>query len=83
MRIPMSGRAEGLMFLASRQYERGGDVILETTYGAHVHELQDALWALAMEFRQREDLEAIRGPERPSTRCSGSSRIRRCRRPRR
>ena len=60
MRILMSGLAEGLMFLASRQYVRGGDAILETTYRAHALELQDELWALAMEFREREGLEAIR-----------------------
>lgn len=60
MRLPMSGLAEGLMFLASRQYVRGGDIVLETTYRAHAMELQDELWALAMEFREREGLEAIR-----------------------
>jgi len=60
MRVLMSGLAEGLMFLASRQYVRGSDAVLEATYRGHVLSLQDELWALAMEFREREGLDAIR-----------------------
>ena len=60
MRLLMSGLAEGLMFLASRQYVRGGNVVLESTYRGHILGLQDELWSVAMEFREREGLEAIR-----------------------
>ncbi|MGQ0797776.1 MAG: hypothetical protein ACT4OI_07955 [Methanobacteriota archaeon] len=60
MRLLMSALAEGLMFLASRQYVRGSNVVLESTYRTHVLGLQDELWSAAMEFREREGLEAIR-----------------------
>jgi hypothetical protein len=60
MRLLMSGLAEGLMFMASRQYVRGSQSVLEATYRSHVLAIQDELWGLAMEFRDRDDVEALR-----------------------
>lgn len=60
MRLFMSGLSEGLMFLASRQYVKGGTAVLEATYRAHRLEVQDALWSVAMDFREPEGLDGLR-----------------------
>lgn len=60
MRILMSGLSEGLMFLASRQYVEGGTAVLEATYRAHRLAVQDALWSVAMDYREPEDLAGLR-----------------------
>jgi hypothetical protein len=60
MRLLMSSLSEGLMFLGSRQYVAGSEAILMATYRAHALAVQDALWALASDFRDLTSLEAIR-----------------------
>ena len=60
MRLLMSALSEGLMFLGSRQYVAGSEAILTATYRSHVLVVQDALWALASDFRDLGSLEAIR-----------------------
>ena len=60
MRWLMSGLSEGLMFLGSRQYVAGSDAVLQATYRAHAILVQDALWALATDFRDPESLDSIR-----------------------
>jgi hypothetical protein len=64
MRLFMSGLSEGLMFLASRQYVHGGNAVLEATYRAHRVAVQDALWSVAMDFREPEGLESLREARR-------------------
>lgn len=59
-RLLMSGLSEALMFLASRQYVKGSNAVLEATYRAHSVTVQDALWSLAADFRDTKDLEGIR-----------------------
>lgn len=61
VRLLMSGLAEGLMFLASRQYVRGSSSVLDATYRTHAIDLRDELWTLAMESREKEGLEDLRG----------------------
>jgi len=60
MRFLMSGLSEGLMFLGSRQYVRGGEAVLQAAYRSHALAVQDALWSLATDFRDPEDLGSIR-----------------------
>jgi len=60
MRFLMSGLSEGLMFLGSRQYVSGNEAVLEAAYHTHALAVQDALWSLAMDFRNTEDLGSIR-----------------------
>lgn len=60
MRFLMSGLSEGLMFLGSRQYVSGSDAVLRATYRAHALAVQDALWSLATDFRDPEELDSIR-----------------------
>jgi len=59
-RLLMSGLSEGLMFLGSRQYVAGSGALLQATYKAHSVAVQDALWSLAADFRDPEDLGSIR-----------------------
>lgn len=60
LRFLMSGLSEGLMFLGSRQYVSGSDAVLRATYRAHALAVQDALWSLATDFRDPEQLDSIR-----------------------
>jgi hypothetical protein len=60
MRFLMSGLSEGLMFLGSRQYVAGSGAVLQATYQSHSIAVQDALWSLAADFRDPEDLGSIR-----------------------
>lgn len=60
IRLLMSGLSESLMFLASRQYVKGSNALLDATYRTHALAIQDALWSLAADFREADDLGAIR-----------------------
>jgi len=60
MRFLMSGLSEGLMFLGSRQYVAGGEAVLQAAYRTHSLAVHDALWSLATEFRDPDDLVSIR-----------------------
>jgi hypothetical protein len=64
MRLFMSGLSEGLMFLASRQYVHGGNAVLDAAYRAHRVAVQDALWSVAMDFREPEGLDGLREARR-------------------
>lgn len=64
MRLFMSGLSEGLMFLASRQYVHGGNAVLEATYRTHRVAVQDALWSVAIDFREPESLEGLQEARR-------------------
>lgn len=59
-RLLMSGLSEGLMFLASRQYVSGSDAVLLATYRSHAIAVQDALWAVAADFREIADVDTMR-----------------------
>lgn len=61
MRLLMSGLSESLTFLASRQYVKGSNAVLDATYRSHSIVIQDELWSLSADFRDADDLEAIRG----------------------
>ena len=60
MRFLMSGLSEGLMFLGSRQYVIGSGAVLDASYRTHALAVQDALWSLATDVRDPENLGSIR-----------------------
>ncbi|HEX9339918.1 MAG TPA: hypothetical protein VF992_01930 [Thermoplasmata archaeon] len=60
MRFLMSGLAEGLTFLGSRQYVAGSEAVLQAAYRTRSLAVHDALWSLATEFRNPSDLPSIR-----------------------
>src|SRR6266508_3189495 len=60
LRFLMSGLAEGLTFLGSRQYVAGSEAVLQAAYRTRSLAVHDALWSLATEFRNPGDLSSIR-----------------------
>lgn len=60
MRFLMSGLSEGLMFVASRQYVAGSQAVLAATFRTHALVVEDALWSLALDLRNLEEIDAIR-----------------------